>query len=37
MVSTHEGHTSAVGTVPQKHQLVYAFDFHGGGKINGGD
>lgn len=37
MVSTHEGHTSAVGAAPQKHQLMYAFDFHHGGEINGPD
>jgi hypothetical protein len=36
MVSTHECDTSGVGAEPQNHELVYAFDFHGG-EINGGD
>jgi hypothetical protein len=36
MVSTHECDTSGVGAAPQNHELVYAFDFHGG-EINGGD
>lgn len=35
MVSTHEGHASAVGAAPEEHQLVYALDFHVG-EISGG-